>query len=104
MERIHTATARAREPKSQVRPRAVEQRPRREPSKERSDAAAYTSIAAKTLAGIGIGLLAVMGGAFVLGLAAETVLIPSLLLKAAGGIAGGGAGMAKGIKDTRYLR
>jgi len=70
----------------------------------RTDAAVYTSIAAKTLAGIGIGLLAVMGGAFVLGLAAETLLIPSLLLKTAGGIAGGGAGMAMGIRDSHHLR
>jgi len=62
------------------------------------------SVAAKTLAGVGIGLLAVMGGVLVLGLAAETVLIPSLLLKTAGGMAGGGAGMAKGFKDSRRLR
>ena len=57
-------------------------------------------VGAKTLAGIGIGLVTVIGGAAIIGVAAETVLIPSLLLKLAGGIAGGGVGMAKGIKDT----
>ncbi len=59
------------------------------------------AVGAKTVAGIGIGLMVVVGGAAVLGVAAETVLIPSLLLKLAGGIAGGGVGMARGLKDTR---
>jgi len=57
-------------------------------------------VGAKAIAGIGIGLLAVVGGSAVLGVVAETVLIPSLLLKLAGGVAGGGLGLAKGIKDT----
>lgn len=61
----------------------------------------YVSVGAKTLAGIGIGLLAVLAGSTLIGLAAEAVLVPSLLLKAAGGIAGGGVGMAKGLKDER---
>lgn len=59
------------------------------------------SVGAKTLAGIGIGLLAVVGGAALLGVAAEVVLVPSLLVKLAGGIAGGGVGLAKGLSDTR---
>lgn len=58
-------------------------------------------VGAKTIAGIGIGLLTVIGGAALLGVAAEIVLVPSLLVKLAGGIAGGGVGMAKGLKDTR---
>jgi hypothetical protein len=58
-------------------------------------------VGAKTVAGIGLGLVAVVGGAALLGLAAETVLIPSLLMKLAGGIAGGGVGMAKGLKDSQ---
>jgi hypothetical protein len=62
--------------------------------------ASSLSIGAKTVAGIGIGLLAVVGGAALLGVAAETILIPSLLLKLAGGAAGGGVGMAKGLKDA----
>ena len=59
------------------------------------------AVGAKTIAGIGIGLVAVVGGAALLGLAAETILVPSLLLKLAGGIAGGGVGMAKGLKDNQ---
>lgn len=58
-------------------------------------------VGAKTVAGIGIGLLAVVAGSVALGIAAETVLIPSLLLKLAGGIAGGGVGMARGLNDVR---
>jgi hypothetical protein len=58
-------------------------------------------IGATTLAGVGVGLLAVSGGALVLGAVTEAVLIPSLLLKLAGGLAGGGLGMALGLKDAR---
>lgn len=58
-------------------------------------------VGAKTIAGIGVGLLAVVFGSVALGAVAETVLIPSLLLKLAGGIAGGGVGMAKGLNDVR---
>jgi hypothetical protein len=57
-------------------------------------------IGAKTVAGIGIGLVTIVAGSALIGLAAETVLIPSLLLKLAGGIAGGGVGMAKGLQDV----
>jgi hypothetical protein len=60
-------------------------------------------VGAKTLAGIGIGLVAVITGAVVVGAATEAVLIPSLLLKLAGGVAGGGVGMAKGLKDARKM-
>ena len=58
------------------------------------------AIGAKTVAGIGLGLVTVVAGSAIIGLAAETVLIPSLLLKLAGGIAGGGVGMAKGLQDV----
>jgi len=58
-------------------------------------------VGAKTIAGIGIGLLVIMAGAVGLGMAAEAVLIPSVLAKLAGGIAGGGLGMAKGLSDVR---
>jgi len=63
--------------------------------------ASLLSVGAKTIAGIGIGLLVVVGGAALMGIAAEAVLIPSLLVKLAGGIAGGGLGMAKGLSDAR---
>ena len=59
------------------------------------------AIGAKTVAGIGIGLVAVIGGAAVISTAVETILIPSLLLKLAGGLAGGGVGMAKGLTDAQ---
>lgn len=62
---------------------------------------ASLAVGAKTIAGIGIGLLAVMAGAVGIGMAAEAVLIPSLLAKLAGGIAGGGLGMTKGLSDAR---
>ena len=58
------------------------------------------AIGAKTVAGIGLGLVTVVAGSALIGLAAETVLVPSLLLKLAGGIAGGGVGMAKGLQDV----
>jgi hypothetical protein len=61
-------------------------------------------IGAKTVAGIGIGLVTVIAGAVIVGAAAETVLIPSLLLKLAGGVAGGGVGMAKGLRDEEKIR
>ncbi len=57
------------------------------------------SIGAKTLAGVGLGLVTVLAGAAVLGLAAEVVLVPTLVVKLAGAMAGGGVGMAKGLKD-----
>ena len=59
------------------------------------------AVGAKTVAGVGIGLLAVVAGSAIIGVAAETVLVPSILLKLAGGIAGGGMGMAKGLKDAQ---
>ena len=60
-------------------------------------------IGAKTLAGVGIGLVAVVAGALAIGVVAEAILVPSLLLKLAGGIAGGGMGMAKGLKDAQKM-
>ncbi len=61
-------------------------------------------VGAKTLAGIGIGLLVVVAGVAVVGVATEAVLVPSLLLKLAGGIAGGGVGMSKGLTDAQKTR
>lgn len=58
-------------------------------------------IGATTLAGVGLGLMAALGGAFALTAVGEAVLAPTLLLKVAGGMAGGGVGLAKGINDTR---
>jgi len=58
-------------------------------------------VGAKTLAGIGIGLITVIAGSAVIGVATEAILVPSLLVKLAGGIAGGGVGMAKGLKDVQ---
>jgi len=58
-------------------------------------------IGATTLAGVGVGLLAALAGAFALTAVGEAVLAPTLLLKVAGGMAGGGVGLAKGINDTR---
>lgn len=59
------------------------------------------AIGAKTVAGVGIGLLVVVAGTTVLAAASEAIIIPSLLVKLAGGIAGGGVGMAKGLSDER---
>jgi len=94
-----------------VEPRS---RTQREPDRSRSparraqtDAATSSNssliIGAKTLAGVGIGLVAVVAGSLALGVVAETVLVPSLLMKLAGGIAGGGVGMAKGLKDAQKV-
>ena len=61
-------------------------------------------VGAKTLAGIGLGLLVVVAGVAVAGVATEAILVPSLLLKLAGGITGGGMGMAKGLTDAQKMR
>ena len=74
---------------------------KREITSRAATSGSLLGVGAKTVAGIGIGLLTVVGGAALLGVAAEMVLIPSLLMKLAGGIAGGGLGMAKGLNDTR---
>ena len=55
-------------------------------------------IGAATIAGVGLGLAGVIGGSFLIGMAAESIVMPSLLLKLAGGLAGGGVGMAKGVQ------
>ena len=65
---------------------------------------ASLAVGAKTLAGIGIGIICVIAATTVVGLAAEVVLIPSLLLKLAAGVAGGGLGMVKGLSDERKNR
>jgi hypothetical protein len=77
--------------------------PQRSAAKKGADS--YTTknsliIGAKTLAGVGLGLLAVSGGFLLVGAFAEAAVVPSLLLKLAGGLTGGGLGMAKGLKDA----
>ncbi len=59
------------------------------------------AVGAQTLAGIGLGLLTVIVGAAIAGLALETLVVPGLLVKLAGGVAGGGIGMARGIHGRR---
>jgi hypothetical protein len=78
--------------------------PRQELAEGPRQSRSYLGIGAKTLAGVGLGLAAVLALPAVLGLATEAVLVPSLLLKLAGGMAGGGVGMAKGLKDERPNR
>ncbi len=58
-------------------------------------------VGAKTIAGAGLGLIVVVGAVTAIGALAEAILIPSLLVKVAGGLAGGGLGLAKGLKDER---
>ena len=86
--------------------RGIERTPRQRsvPARRISASGAWLSIGAKTVAGVGLGLFAVLAGSVVLGLAAEAVLIPSLAVKLAGVMAGGGVGMAKGIKDEGRRR
>lgn len=76
----------------------------REEKKTTSTAGSNLAVTAKTAAGAGIALVVVLVGAATAGLALEAVLIPSLLVKVAAGIAGGGIGLAKGIKDERKVR
>jgi hypothetical protein len=71
-------------------------RPKQAPALERS-----VAVGAKTLAGIGLGVVGVLVGAATLGIALEAIVVPSLLIKLAGGIAGGSLGLAKGIEDER---
>lgn len=59
------------------------------------------AIGAKTLAGAGLGILGVLVGTVVAGALLETVLLPTLLLKVAAGVAGGGIGLAKAVGDER---
>lgn len=72
----------------------------RRPSK-RLETRDIAVIGATTLAGVGLGLMAALAGAFALTAVGEAVLAPTLLMKVAGGMTGGGVGLAKGIKDTR---
>lgn len=62
-------------------------------------------VGAKAAAGVGIGVLAVLGAASVVGLIfLEAILIPTVLATVAGGLAGGGIGLAKGISSEREKR
>lgn len=58
-------------------------------------------VGAMALTGVGLGLMAVIAGSFLFGLATEAFLAPTLLAKVAGGLAGGGVGMAKGVNDVQ---
>lgn len=86
------------------RGRATAARPGPAEIQERPQQRSYLGVGAKALAGIGLGLAAVLAFPAVIGLATEAVLIPSLLLKFAGGMAGGGIGLAKGLTDERKHR
>jgi hypothetical protein len=59
------------------------------------------AIGAKTLAGIGLGVIGVLFGAALVGAALETILVPTLVVKLAAGITGGSLGLAKGLGDER---
>lgn len=76
----------------------------RTPAPQSSGPQSFLAVTAKTAAGAGLGLVVVLVGAAAGGILAETVLIPSLLVKVAAGIAGGGVGLAKGIGDERKPR
>ncbi len=58
-------------------------------------------VGATALAGVGLGLIAVIAGVAAIGLAGEAILAPAIALKVAGGLAGGGVGMAKGLDNAR---
>lgn len=62
------------------------------------------AVGAKTVAGVSLGLLGILVGAAVAGALLETVIIPSLVVKVAGSLAGGGIGLAKGLGDERRHR
>ncbi len=66
----------------------------------RASHASALAVGATTVAGVGLGLVAVTLGAAFIGALAEAVLVPSLLLKVAGGIAGGGLGLARGLRRS----
>jgi hypothetical protein len=73
----------------------------RTPTRQPLNSRAFLIAGATALAGAGLGLIAVIAGSFLFGLATEAVLAPTLLAKVAGGITGAGAGMAKGVRDNR---
>ncbi len=58
-------------------------------------------LSAKTAAGIGIGLVVVTLGATGIGAVIDAVIIPTVLAKMAGAVAGGGLGLSMGITDNR---
>lgn len=62
------------------------------------------NIGAQTVAGVGLGLVGVIAGAAVLGIVAEAVIIPTLMAKLAGGVAGGGLGLAKAVHEDNRRR
>lgn len=61
-------------------------------------------LGAKTMAGIGVGFVVVVIGATGLGAVLEATIVPTVLAKVAGAIAGGGIGLSKGIHDQRKFR
>ncbi len=58
-------------------------------------------LGAKAMAGIGVGFVVVTLGATGVGALLEATIIPTVLAKVAGAIAGGGIGLSKGISDNR---
>lgn len=79
-------------------------KPERRSAPQQSSGQSFLAVTAKTAAGAGLGLVVVLVGAAAGGILAETVLIPSMLVKIAAGITGGGVGLAKGIGDERRAR
>ncbi len=61
-------------------------------------------ISAKTLAGVGVGFITVVLGTTGIGAILESTLIPTVLTKTAGALAGGALGLSKGINDSRKSR
>ena len=61
-------------------------------------------LGAKTMAGIGLGFVVVVLGATGIGAVLEATIVPTVLAKVAGAIAGGGVGLSKGIQDHRKFR
>jgi len=73
-------------------------------AKPNNDYYATMLVSAKMVAGVGLGLIVVLGAGPLIGLIlAEKVLVPTLLAKLAGGLAGGGLGLVKGLNDKRRM-
>jgi len=94
---LHSVRAAASPPRAGYDPYArVPEAPPTRGQLERS-----LAIGAKTLAGIGLGVIGILVGAAALGAALETILVPTLIVKLAAGITGGSVGLAKGLGDER---
>ncbi len=108
-QKVRTEAVKRRTTTSRARPTQAASVPARDKSREQapkktdSSTGSTLAVTAKTAAGAGIALVVVLAGAATAGLALEAIIIPSLLVKVAAGLAGGGVGMAKGIKDERKV-